>query len=239
MEEKNLMQLSVQEYIKSGEYFVDARKWYNSKYIYPLTQRSCLLIVCSIFCVVLLLLVYTIYSLFPIIRQVRYSIKSDNIFQTTANILRANQTQNDPLKSIADIMVRNYVVQRESYNYDTLKQQFTFMQNNSTRVIFRKFFNFMNVDNSLSPVMRYQKSFRRSINILSATYPTEDQCILTFTSTAKSNSGEIIENIVWQVSLDFEIDRINLNLPMDSRFNFAVTNYKLKMIENKLENKNN
>jgi len=234
MKKRNVTQ-SIQEYIKSGEYFIDARKWYNFKYITPSAQRSLLLITCFVFFITFLVLLYTMYSLLPIIKQVRYSIKSANTFQTNANIIAADYIQNDPLKSIADIMLKNYIVQRESYNYDSLRTQFTFIQNNSTRVIFRQFFNLMNIDNPLSPVMRYQKSIKRSIEILNAEYLNYDECVVTFKSVAKSNNGDIVENMLWEASLNFEIDKINLNLPEDSRFNFAVTNYRLKLLKNKLE----
>jgi len=233
MEERKAIK-SIQEYIKSGEYFVDARKWYSFKYVQPITQRSFLAIACFIFFISFAILLYSVYSLFPIKRQVRYSIKSDDVFQTSANIIPADYIQNDPLKSIADIMLRNYIIQRENYSYDALKKQFTFIQNNSTRVIFRRFFNFMNIDNPLSPVMRYQRSIKRSVNILSVTYLNDEECVVVFESVAKSNNGEILENMLWQASLNFEIDDINLNLLQDSRFNFAITSYRLKLLNNKL-----
>jgi type IV secretion system protein VirB8 len=226
---------SIQEYIQSGEYFIDARKWYNFKYIHPVAQRSQILVICSIFFIGFLTLPYSVYSIFPLTKQVRYSIKSDDVFRTSANIIPANYIQNAPLQSIADIMVRNYVTQRESYSYDALKKQFTFLQNNSTRVIFRQFVNFMNIDNPSSPVMRYQKTIKRSVSISSVTYSDDGGCTVTFISTAKSDRGDIVENMIWQALLNFEIDGINLNLPQDSRFNFTVTNYRLKLLKNQLE----
>lgn len=224
---------SVQEYIKSGEYFKDARKWYNFKYIYPLSQRSFLIIICTFFLSVVIGLIININNLFPIVNQVRYSLHATS-YQSTANIMKANFMKNDPLASIADIMVKNYLIHREEYDYDNLKQQFIFIQNNSTRIVFRKFYNFMNIDNPTSPVMRYQKYIRRSINITSADYPKPDEAIITFNSIAKNSGGEIFENMVWQATINFEVDKLNIDLPPDSRFNFAVTNYRLKLLKDKM-----
>ena len=224
---------SLQEDIRSGKYFEDAKKWYSFKYITPLTQRSLVLIITGIACIILLGIGLNINSLFPIIKQVRYSINADT-FQSSANIIPADQISNDPLGSISDIMIRNYITHRESYDYDQLKSQFTFIQNNSTRLVFRKFYNYMNIDNPLSPVLKYQKYIRRSVTILAINYSNENQAIINFNTIAKSSSGEIIENMVWQATLSFEIDKINLNLMADSRFNFAITDYRIKLLQDKI-----
>lgn len=224
---------SVQEYIKSGDYFKDARKWYNFKYIYPLSQRSFLLIICVFLSIILVGLVINVYRLFPIINQVRYSLKAIS-YQSSANIIKADFIKSNPLASIADIIVKNYLTHREEYDYDNLKQQFIFIQNNSTRIVFRKFFNFMNIDNPSSPVMRYQKYIRRSINIISTNYTQQDEAVITFNSIAKNTGGEISEDMIWQATINFEIDDLNLNQSPDSRFNFAVTNYRLKLLQDKM-----
>jgi type IV secretion system protein VirB8 len=224
---------SVQEYIKSGEYFKDARKWYNFKYIYPLSQRSFLLIICVFFTIILVGLALNIRNLFPIISQVRYSLNTTS-YQSSANIMKADSIKHDSRASIADIMVKNYLVHRELYDYDNLKLQFIFIQNNSTRIVFRKFFNYMNIDNPDSPVMRYQKYIRRSVNIISTEYTKPDEALITFNATAKNTGGEIFENMIWQATINFQIDELNLDLPPDSRFNFAVTNYRLKLIKDKM-----
>lgn len=224
---------SVQEYIKSGEYFTDVRKWYEFKYLYPLSQRSLLLVCCCTLIILFSEVLLSIKMLLPIVTPVRYSIYSKDVYQTAATIIRASQIENNALKSISDLMVRNYVKHREEYDYANLKGQFTYIQNNSTRIVFRQFFNYMDIDNTLSPVMRYQKYIRRSINIIAADYPADGEAIITFASIAKSSSGEIFENMIWQAAISYEIDHIKLNLPQGSKFNFAVTSYRLKLLKNK------
>lgn len=222
---------SVQDYIKSGEYFIDSRKWYNSTYIYPLVQKSVLLCFFVIILILSIVMVVNLNSLFPIIQQVRYTITAEKL--TNATITNANHVKNDAITSIADIMIRNYVVHRESYDYELLRRQFQFIQNNSTRIVFLQFVNLMNIDNPLSPVMRYQRNFKRSIEISSITYHKNNVVEVIFTSLVKNISKEILEHAVWKVMISFEIDPINIHLPPQSKFNFAVTSYKLKLIEDK------
>lgn len=224
---------SLQDYIKSGEYFADAKKWYRFKYIKPFSQRSFIFILSAIICALFTGVVINIQALFPSVIQVKYFINADTSSNKTAQIIRANQIANDPLASVKDILIRNYVLSRESYDYDKLKKQFVFVKNNSTRIVFRRFYNFMNIDNPSSPVMQYQKSVTKNSRISSATYPSSTKAIVNFNSIAKNSSGETVEDVVWQATIDYEIDKINPNLPSGTRFNFTVTDYQLKLLEDR------
>ncbi|NRB10347.1 MAG: virB8 family protein [Rickettsiaceae bacterium] len=224
---------SLKEYIESEEYFTDARKWYRYKYIYPFTYRSLNVIVTSIILIIFLGLLINLYELFPTVIKKNYAINAESSARKSAKIINANQIENNPLASITDILVRNYVERREKYNYDSLKKQFVFVKNNSTRIVFRSFYNFMNIDNASSPVLRYQKSVRRTINIISTKYESPLKAVVKFNSIAKNQSGEIIEDIIWQAKIDYEIDKINLNIASNSRFNFTITNYQLKLLDDR------
>ena len=224
---------SLNDSITSGQYFTDAKIWYRNKYIYPFSQRSFIFILSIIICALFIGVVLNIRGLFPAIIQVKYSIKANSFENKSAKIIRADQIDNDPLASVIDILVRNYVIQREKYNYDKLKKQFIFIKNNSTRIVFRRFYNFMNIDNPSSPVMRYQKSVTRNIAIISANYLATNKASIKFASKARNNAGEISENMIWDATINFEIDKINPNLPPGSRFNFTVTNYQLNLLEDK------
>ncbi|MEG8229986.1 virB8 family protein [Candidatus Rickettsia tasmanensis] len=223
---------AIQEYIKSGEYFIDARKWYNFKYILPLSHRSLLLFICTIFTLLLTLICISINILLPINKKVSYLIKDDAEKQAAVTNTK-HSTLANPYISIANIMLQNYVNQREEYNYDILKEQFTFIKNASTSIVYMQFANFMNIDNPLSPVIRYQKLYRRSINILSVNNVNDNEAVVTFESLAKNSTGAILENMVWEARIGFIMDSISTNTSPDMPFNFTVTSYKLKLLRNK------
>ncbi|AFC74030.1 virB8 family protein [Rickettsia montanensis] len=223
---------AIQEYIKSGEYFIDARKWYNFKYILPLSHRSLLLLICTIFILLLTLICININMLLPINKKVSYLIKDDGEKQATVTNTK-HSTLANPYISVANIMLQNYVNQREEYNYDVLKEQFTFIKNASTSIVYMQFANFMNIDNPLSPVMRYQKLYRRSINILSTKNINDNEAVVTFESLAKNSTGAILENMVWEARIGFIMDSISTSISPGMPFNFTVTSYKLKLLRNK------
>lgn len=226
-----LLNKPLHEYIKSGEYYIDSRSWYRYKYIHPFIQRSVIGLLSAIICVVLLGVLMNINKLYPLIVQIKYSIAADSASNKTAQIVRANHVKNNPLASIADIMLRNYVIKRENYNYNALKKQFIFIKNNSTRIVFRGFYDFMDIDNPTSPVLVYQKSKHRVSNVISTTHLSPSKIIVKFESIIRNNSGEKIESKLWQATIEYEIDKISSNSPNGKRFNFTVTDYQLELLE--------
>jgi type IV secretion system protein VirB8 len=231
------LMLAVALNIKSGEYFIDARQWYIRKYVAPIVYRSIALLTFLGFLMLFLCIILDLNSLMPVVKQVQYSIQTKGSYHNRAKIIRADTVKGNPLGSIADIMLQNYVISREQYDYDKLKSQIKFMQNNSSKVVFRKYNNFISIDNPLSPVMRYQKYIRRSIKILSTKYNSTHDAVVVFESIAKNIGGEIIEDMIWEAGINFEMDEINLKTPHGTKFNFSVTNYNLKLISDKQKGK--
>jgi len=223
---------SIKARLESGQYFVDALKWYNTKYISPFSERSFVLIVCIIILMIFISLVLHIEKVLPLTVQVQYSILQKNSSSKTAQIFRADQMEN-PVTSVTDIFVRNYVNKRESYNYDHLKSQFEFIKNTSTRIVFKKFYDTMNIDNPNSLVLKFQKQASRNINIIDANYDEPGKAIVKFESKAQSQDNSISEDMIWHAMIEYEIDTIDTNLPPGSRFNFTVTNYQLQLIQDK------
>lgn len=224
---------SFKEYIESGEYFVDAKNWYKYKYLHPFSQRSFIFILSTIICALFIGIILNIRGLFPVVVQVKYSISADTGANKAAEIIRANSIENNPVASITDIMCRNYVLQREYYDYELLKKQFIYVKSNSTRIVFRRFYNDMSIDNSASPVLRYQKDIKRQAFVISSNLLSDTKMEVKFNSIAKNNAGEIVEDMLWLATIDYEIDEINSSLPSGSRFNFTVTDYQLKLLEDK------
>ena len=177
-------------------------------------------------------LLINIYDLFPIIIELKYSVNAKTTANKTARIIKADHINNNPELSVTDLLIKNYVINRESYNYDNLKKQFINAKNNSTRIVFRKYYDYMGIDNPTSPMLLYQKNATRFITILSTNYINNNKALVKFNAITKNDSGEILENQVWQSTIEYEIDKIKADLPSGTRFNFIVIDYQLKLLEN-------
>lgn len=220
-------------HIESGTYFIDARKWYGYKYTDLLVQRTYLLISVLIILTAMLITGFFLYFLFPLNIETKYLINSNNIFKTTAQVIKADIKGLSPIESISSIMIQNYVQQREQYNFDKLPEQLSFIQNNSNKKVYKNFTNYMDINNALSPVLRYQQMARRSVSILNLKYISDNQVVILFQSKAKTISGEEIESITWQADVNFIIDPISLDAQNQTKFNFTITDYKIKLLEDK------
>ena len=82
-------------------------------------------------------------------------------------------------------------------------------------------------------IILYQKDIKRSYYLISSSFLASTRSKVKFQSIAKDDMGEIFENKIWEVIVDYEIEPINTGLPDGSRFNFTVTDYQLKLLEDK------
>lgn len=226
---------SLKEYIESGDYFIDAKMWYKYKYIYPFSQRSMVFICAFVMLIILSGIIINVYNLFPVTTQIKYVIGIDSAAQKRASIINANHMQNDPLKSVVDIMIRSYVIKRESYNYDDIKNQLGFIKNTSSRIIFNDFYHIMSIDNPSSPIMVYQKSTKRDVSIIFTKYLDNRTVIVKFRTKAITNMGDIVEDMVWEAKIEYEVDPLYLNRLNGSKFDFIVIAYEAASIKNNIK----
>lgn len=91
----------------------------------------------------------------------------------------------------------------------------------------------MNINNASSPVLLYQKDIKRTVSIISSTSLSDTKTEIKFHSIARNITGDIVEDMIWRAVVDYEIDQIDTNLPPESRFNFAVTDYQVQLLEDK------
>lgn len=222
---------SLKQLIESGEYFEEAKRWYKTSYIHPFSQRSFLLIISVISLVVFLSILVNIYNLFPMKREVQYIINSADLTDKAVKIYKATYDDRDVQLSITNVLVNKYIIAREKYNYQDLKKQFTYVKNNSTRVIFQRFLSFMNIDNAESLILKYQKNINRDVTIVSSSYPDQNNAIVTIHTIAKDITGKKYEDKLWQIKLQFDIDKVDIDVASGKKFNFTVTNYETTMLK--------
>lgn len=224
------------EYVNSGEYFKDARKWYSNKYIVPLAHRSTLFGIVLLLILLLIMLAININSLLPLERSLKYIISVQGDQDQNAIVTKADAIPNAPLASVLKIMLEDYVIKRERYDYNNLQDQMQYIHNTSTRTTFSQFYNYLNIDNPNSPVLRYQDELKRNIIITSTKFLDNSHAQISFISKAVAD-GKVFENLSWVADIAFDSDQINLSAPSNSKFHFIITDYKLKLVgENHAKN---
>lgn len=223
----------LREYVDNGEYFTEARKWYKQKYLYPLCYRSMALCAATLFVILATIIVINMQSLFPLVKVLRYSVTTSGSGDETALVTKADHIDNNPMRSISEIMLKDYVQKREQYDYNALANQIEYVKNTSTRIVFKRFYNYLSIDNPDSPVLRYQKDAKRTITINSVKFIDDSTAEVHFASQAKDSSNQLFEDMTWVATIDFDSDRIKLHTPNDTPFNFTIMEYKLKLVGEK------
>jgi type IV secretion system protein VirB8 len=224
----------LKEHIESRDYFKSAREWYNYKYLLPFTHRVWLSYATMLLALMLVALSININKLLPIRQQLTYAINvssSDGVGEANARIEDMKDgEQITSTRFIARNLLGSYVMNRENFNYSNLSKQFQYMQNTSTRLVYRRFYNYMSVNNPDSPVMRYQQYAKRNITISRIDFVSDNEATVYFNSLAKDSSGELFENLNWSAKITFEMGEFGKRLPTGSPFKFTVNDYNLKLL---------
>jgi type IV secretion system protein VirB8 len=233
-----LIRKSVTDYVKSGEYYRDARNWYHKKYLFPIFEWSLLVIVILFTLFICGGLAFNVYYLFPLKIQREYLTYLDEGLDKAPVILKAN-SQKTELESITALLIKNYVKQREKYNYDNIKQQLLYIKNNSTKLLFKEFYEGLSLTNPNSLILKFKKDAKRTILPKAVKFSNNNMVNVNFISKAENLRGELIEDAEWEAVISFESDKINPQATPGTRFGFIVTNYKVRLVKNNLEEKAN
>jgi type IV secretion system protein VirB8 len=223
------------EYLESKKYFIDARNWYHTKHLAPVSQRIwvfyTLILLAALFCALIL----NINLMLPITQKITYPIDVYSDItegEPNAKILEIPESSlgaDAPFRFIATELIRGYVINRENFDYDDLGRQIKYIQTSSTRLVFRKFYNYMSASNPDSPLMRYQKYAKRKIEIQSIKYISNEEVAVTFVSKARAKGGGDFEHLLWSANVHFNMGEVGKKLSAGGRFKFLITDYRLKL----------
>ncbi len=190
---------NIQRYVETGDYFVDVKEWYASKYVFPYTIRSYMLV----FFICLFCNWYFLDDVSNKVSEIKrmpfpmYAYDSVNYVPVIKSLSEIKEPINI---SIARYMAGKYVKFRESYSYDDFdgdnrKIVDQRVQTLSSRRIFREFLDYVNPDeNPDSPIVRYKNKTKLFVEVknveLFGQYDLPEQAIVTYDLIEKSNDSE-------------------------------------------------
>lgn len=222
------------EYLK--KYFADLNIWYNDKYVKPFTHKSyiiCFLVYSIVLCIAMSI---NIYKLFPLGHSIKYLIQLDNYHNNKKiYLVKPKNKHDDYMAFFSKYLVKNYVEQREIYDYIKLKEQILFVKAKSTPQVFNQFYSYLQVDNPNSPILRYEDQVKRFVYHLSNDMIDRNTVKMKFRSIVYDAKSNLIENLIWEAQVGFEINTNYFDNETKPTLYFVVTDYKLKLLENKLE----
>ena len=168
----------------------------------------------------------------PLSQQLRYQVDIKDTTTMKANIKKIGNSSDSIINSIAKILIADYVISREKYEYSKLLEKYEYIQNSSSASEYQNFKNYMSLNNQNSPILKYQKDCIRNIKISSIVIH-KDNAEIYFSATSINNIQEIVEKKLWKVVLQYNMD--NINVHNKGVFNFFVTGYDQEIIKDLIE----
>jgi type IV secretory pathway component VirB8 len=222
---------SILHNVRTGQYFVDARSWYIRKHVYPVVERSIMVIVATVFAVMAMYIAYVLSNLFPYKQEIPLILKLEDTMAHYPVVNGIGQDGEKAEYSLAKYFAKKYVLERENYSYHTLEKQINKVKNISSKYVFKKFYEGISLENPNSPVLLYQKNITRKIEILSVMPGDEGSVIVKYTATLHNYKGEKTETSTWIANVSYDMADIRLVLEKKADLDFVITDYNVQQIK--------
>ena len=218
---------TVHDLIKQKKYFDVGFHWYFDRYLSFFWQKR---LFYFLFFITILTLSSLLYMNKKILIDPRIIspvvIYIDN-YDEVAFIrkLQSNNT-NDPNILIANYLVEKYAMIRESYSYENLQEQTSFIRNNSTSFLSLKFEEYMSILNIHSPLLLYGKQNKLNVVIKNIHLKMDDANSPTNAKAELSiyrNNDLLLEKTI---EIEFYMsDTLSLEKQKSGNFKFLVFKY--------------
>jgi type IV secretion system protein VirB8 len=223
--------LATKDSIISKQYFQDAMKWYNGKFLFPVIERSLILFISIILALLGLIMLIQIQSQFPLKKEITYlSFIDQDILSQNTNIEIAPEEDNNPTRYINEHLCKFYILKREKYDYYNLKEQLIYLKSTSSKKIFRSFYNSLNLSNPESPLVRYQKYAKRYSKIENIQFLDDNHIIANLNIEIRDNDFKLLEKKKAKITMSFDSDSVNKYTNNQKEFYFIVTEYNIQNV---------
>lgn len=241
----------ITEKIDNGSYYQDALDWYMDKYIYPVTERSFMIILAAFAFISFAFIAINIKSLIvdktriPITKYVESSV------DTFSNIRHIRNEGESTQNAVARYLLKDYLKTREEYfpeimqDKKKIKKIFRKIKITSIKKEFRKYNFLMNRANIFSPLIRYKNDTTRTVKVQSVIFDNDDAS--TGRATIMFNDLVTVSNID-NIGEKKEADstsfkaRIKFNLPdivtiakSGAPLRFVVSSYEVEVLDKNMK----
>ena len=223
---------SISEYVKSGQYYIDARKWYANRFIFLACERTYIILLLSFFVTGLSVLAFFYQATDPAPAQISYISPSDDVAKSYSLIGPAGDSRDNPQLQVTKYMLSTYVLKRERYEFGNIGNQLSFVRNTTVGTEYLKYEKLMSINNPSSPLMLYQDANVRDVKITDVKIVkylnNYIQAIVYFKSLLRNVASNRVVSEDMVAMISFQIDNIEDLLSNNKkRLGFLVLDYSL------------
>lgn len=231
---------SIAERIKSGKYFTDARDWYAQKYLYPFNERAILGIVAIFFAICIVVSATNLYLLFPISKEEPLILANDDVLNDKSILKEVMEKDTDiPQIAVSRYLVKYYVTLRESYfPSEFVQDKYQNVLNKvaalSSKPVFREYRAIYDIQNTNSPLVKYNNNAYRVVQIDSVSMPDggkhPDSAVVYFTTkTSYLNQQNSNISEKWRAEIYFTLPDLEDTFKSKDKnmLSFIVNDYQI------------
>ncbi len=224
---------SISNYVKSGEYYLHARKWYANKFIFVISQRTYIIFIASFFVTSLAILAFYYQATNPAAPDITYISPSPDIAKSYSVIFPAGESTDHPQIQITKYMLSMYIRKREAYQFGGIKEQLDFVRNTTVGTEYLKYEQNMSINNPASPLMLYQDANVKEVKIkdvkLLEPIDGQLQAVVSFVSSLRNLATNQVDSQDMVALIKFKIDNIEQLMDNNSKkLGFLVISYSLR-----------
>lgn len=152
------------EELSNGEYFIEARKWYDTLYIRPIHERIYFIVCAFIALLTAFFGLIAVDGITPLksVEPFTYLNRDFNTVPFTERMRGRGESMNTVLKRF---LVSQFVKFHEGYAENKYVSNQRYIRNYATKDIYRRYKRAIDPKNPKSPLVRFQKRFDRKIYI--------------------------------------------------------------------------
>lgn len=217
---------AIAEEIENGEYFAEARHWYNRIFVYPLRAYALMRIMSYAAIAITLAMVWNVYRVFPLVTQLKVIARVNNTSLFYPVLLRPNDSKKTTKQFVIESLVAKYVNARESYQPERYKVNYNFLLKSSSKKVFDEYYSHITSKKPESPLTLYIKKQVLKVRILNTELDLDaNKATVTYDEDTFNVYGELQSSTRWKADIEFYLSKYDFSKSVDSKLDFIVTHY--------------
>lgn len=217
------------ESIRTGAYFVEARKWYFILFSNPIAERSFYIITAAISAVCLFIAVTAVGNILPLSSEFPFFVRNNNTLDKIPKMIKLRKDHSETQDfALMRFYLSQYVIYRESYSQATFDLSQKFIANYSDQANYENYKRLMDVNNPTSPRLLFSDSWTgRSIKIDDVVINEKinpPQAVVQFHSLVRG--GQTNDSIAFSANIRFLYSPLQVVPELDSVTGETVTKFQ-------------
>ena len=202
--------------IEDGTYFQAGRQWYSQLFHLPLAERSYFIIIIFLAIVNGYFAALSFSGVFPISPRIPFFVYSNNVWEDLPSINRIAESKGqDKNEAVMKFLVKNYVINRESYDLKWYELRYRNIWSESTKPVFDRYAVTMDAANPYGPYQLYSNKSKRLVTVDSVDYSHDSAVfhshVIYQASVQSLINGQITSHSRWQADLTYNYSNFSVD----------------------------